>query len=767
MAETDKDFLKKLLATFKVEAEEHLKQMTAGLIALEKTPLAEAQQRIVETVFREAHSLKGAARAVNMAEVVSLCQALETVFSAWKRNEITASPELFDLLHQTVNSFGPLLGSPVAETAGAKARSRELARSLEEALKRPTVPAQRETHKQNEKEDHIAAQPQPAPFQADEKPEPMDTVRIAAAKLDAVFLKTEELLAVKLATSHHAAELKEIAAALDGWKRTWAKIQPEVVAIRTTLEKSARETAAGSSQLTKIGEFLDWNRRALTEFETKLAALQKSTEQDHRVLGGMVDDLLADMKKVLMLPFNSISETFPGLMRSLARDQAKQVQLVVEGSELELDRRILEEIKDPLIHLLRNCMDHGIEKPEERQQKGKPPQGTIRVAIAQKDSRSAEILIADDGRGIDLAKVRASAVRLGQIAQQHAETLTDKETLTLVFRSGVSTSPIITDISGRGLGLAIVREKAEKLGGTVTVESLPGAGTMFQMILPLTVATFRGIPVRVGESVAVIPSSHVERVTRIEREKIKTVENKETIELDGKAVSLVHLADPLNLPRPTPAQETNAKLLAVLIRQAETRIAFVIDEVLNEQEVLVKGLGRQLVRVRNVAGATVLANREIAPILNVSDLMRSAVNAAGGRTVRDVAAARVDEESADKRSLLVVEDSITARTLLKSILEAAGFDVKSAVDGIDGLTQLRSGAFDLVISDVEMPRLNGFELTAKIRSDKKLSELPVILVTALESREDKERGIDVGANAYIVKSSFDQSNLLETIRRLI
>jgi two-component system chemotaxis sensor kinase CheA len=340
----------------------------------------------------------------------------------------------------------------------------------------------------------------------------------------------------------------------------------------------------------------------------------------------------------------------------------------------------------------------------------------------------------------------------------------DQDLLAQVFQSGITTSPIITELSGRGLGLAIVREKVEKLGGTVSVTSTPDLGTTFRIVLPLTVATFRGLLVRLGEALFVLPAMHVSRVLRLKQEEIKTVEGRETICLNGGAVSLARLSAVLELPSPTPVQGSAELLPIVLLSSADTRIAFLVDEVLGEQEVLLKGLGQQLSRVRNFAGATVLGNGRVAPILNVTDLMKSAIkSASSARRSSDAVAGGAEAV----RSVLVVEDSITTRTLLKNILETGGYAVVTAVDGIDALTSLKSSVFDIVVSDVEMPRMNGFELTAKIRSDKALAELPVILVTALASREDRERGIDAGANAYIVKGSFDQSNLLEVMGKLI
>jgi two-component system chemotaxis sensor kinase CheA len=329
-----------------------------------------------------------------------------------------------------------------------------------------------------------------------------------------------------------------------------------------------------------------------------------------------------------------------------------------------------------------------------------------------------------------------------------------------MFLSGVSTSPIITEISGRGLGLAIVREKAEKLGGRVAVQTQAGQGTTLQILLPLTLATFRGTLVQAAGQAFVIPTTNIERVGRVRVAEIKTVENNETIALDGRAVALVRLANVLELPAGAATEDEPVWLTFVVVTSGEKRIAFGVEAVLGAQEVLVKTLRKPLVRVRNIVGATVLGSGAAVLILNVADLLLSAVKV---RPVAKSMPARVLE----RKALLVVEDSITSRMLLKNILESAGYRVRTAVDGLDALSLLKTEPFDGVVSDVEMPRLNGFSLTEKIRADRKLAELPVVLVTALGTQEDRERGVDVGANAYIVKRSFDQSNLLEALRRLV
>jgi two-component system chemotaxis sensor kinase CheA len=381
--------------------------------------------------------------------------------------------------------------------------------------------------------------------------------------------------------------------------------------------------------------------------------------------------------------------------------------------------------------------------------------------VSRSEGNKVDILLSDDGGGIDLQALKEACLKREILSTEEADKLADQEMLPLVFQSGVSTSPIITDISGRGLGLTIVREKIEKLGGRVSIETHRHKGTTIRMALPLTVSTFRGVLVTAAERPFIIPTTDVERTVRIKREEIRTVENRDTLSLEGIAIPLVKLSDVLELSE----RKDEAPLITVLILESQgKRIGFRVDEILTEQEILIKNMSRPLSRVRNIAAATILGSGKVVPVLNASDLVKSAATSA----VRPVkAAAPQAGDEAAKKSVLVVEDSITSRMLLKNILETSGYLVVTAVDGIDAMTRLKTEKFDAVVSDVDMPRMNGFNLTEKIRGDKKLAELPVVLVTALESREDRERGIDVGANAYIVKSNFDQSNLLETLRRLI
>lgn len=717
---------------------------------------------IADRIFREAHSLKGAARSVGATEIEILCQSMESVLAGLKRREIALTSALLDLFHQAVSGLERLL--PSLEGGNRTADEKSMVEALTLRLER-TMSGSFSVPPHGEPERRVEGLP-PA---VQEKSLPKETIRISTAKLDSILLQAEELLSEKSAAGQREADLREIHRILTERKKEWVKVHPAARALQRSLERNGRQRGFGKwePQVMRLLEFLEWDHLSVGSLERKLAALAKLSEQDRRSLGGKVDGLLNDVKGVLMLPFASLLEIFPKMVRDLSRDRGKEVEWTAQGEEIEIDRRILEEIKDPLIHLVRNGVDHGIEAPDERERRGKPRRprrGRVGLSISQKDAGKVEIAVSDDGAGMDAAKVKSAALKIGAIPPGEEESLDEKEALQLVFLSGVSTSPIITDLSGRGLGLAIVREKVEKLGGAVSVETRLEGGTVFRMVLPLTLAAFRGILVRVDEQLFILPTPYVDRVLRVDKERIKTVENRETIALDGKAVSLVRLGELLELPRRPASGEPMKNVPVAVLGSGEKRITFQADEILQEQEVLAKGLGRQMVRVRNIAGATILGGGRVAPILNVPDLMKSAVKI--GRAP-DRTETAVKTPPPDRKSILVAEDSITSRTLLKNILESSGYQVKTAVDGAEAFTLLKTEEFDLVVSDVDMPRMNGFDLTAKIRADKKLSELPMVLVTALESREDRERGIDVGADAYIVKSRFDQSNLIEVIRRLI
>ncbi|MGE5371132.1 MAG: response regulator [Solirubrobacterales bacterium] len=795
------DFLKRLLVMFKIEAEERVRVMSSALVELENAEV-DLRAAILETVFREAHSLKGAARAVNAREIEMISKALEGVFAALKRNDIQATAATFDALHQGVDAIQKLLLSGLTEENQLALLIAALGRiekgpienkpmlpepvndtlikslePIERLLELPETSPQTPNRQERRLLEYSGVQGRAVPEASDDSISaslsPLrdrnlvpETIRISTAKLDALLLQAEEMLSAKLAANQRVADSRDVLGHIVVLRREISRLQSEIQGFRQGIENQGIQLQDDEiSSVSQITELAEWCQNMVRSIELEARSIQKSEETDRRVLGGMIDNLLGDMKQILMLPFVSLLEVFPKMVRDLSRDQSKEVDLILHGTEIEIDKRILEQLKDPMIHLIRNSIDHGIELPERRVQVGKSRRGTIVVSITQIDGNKVEIVVADDGRGIDIERVKTAVRNQGIILPNELDLFSENEIMQMVFQSDVSTSPIITDLSGRGLGLAIVKEKVSRLGGLIQLSSDQSRGTTFRMILPVTMATFRGILIKSADQYFVIPTSDIDRVVRIREDEIVPVEGKDTITLDERTVPLVRLAHILELPESARKVRPTKYTTVVVLGGEDRKVGFVVERVMNEQEVLVKGMGRQLIRVRNVAGATVLGSGRVVPILNASDLMKSATRS--GYSAGYLGSAASIPEQNRKKTILVAEDSITSRMLLKNILESAGFNVKTAVDGLDAWNLMESEAVDLVTSDVEMPRMTGFDLTGRIRNDERFKDIPVVLVTGLAKSEDQVRGIEVGADAYIVKSSFDQSNLLDVIQRLI
>jgi two-component system chemotaxis sensor kinase CheA len=763
MGKEDIEFLRRIRETFRIEAEEHLNAISAGLIELEKTPSKKRIDEIIEVLFREVHSLKGAARSVDHKDIEYVCQPLETIFSGLKRREIVLSPLSFDLFYTTVDWLSKHIAISKPEQTGTSHQSRqEIIQKLKEIVSEKSFAS-------------ALQEPTPGEIESTNLPQAAQVsvfvpgtdlhgglantqvvmARIPMSKLDPLLLQAEEMISAKMAISQQTSDLKRLSIEMNEWK--------------AETQKWRGRKADPTADL--LNELCDTSEMHLKKTESRISEITLSMERHQHSLDRLVNGHLDALKQVLMLPVGSLVEAFPGMVRKISHEQQKEIDFTISGKELEIDKRILEELKDPLIHLIRNSIDHGIGKPQERLLQNKPAHGKITLAFAAKESGMVEITLTDDGNGIDKEHVLKAAIKSGIIPDEDTSKLEPKEVLNLIYQSGLSTSSIITDISGHGLGLSIVQEKVLKLNGKISVESETHAGTTFRILLPMTLATFRGILVKVKEFTFILPTLNVEQVMKIEQAEIKTIENHETIRINDQIISVEDLGEVLGLPVSKPAGQgkndsgsTNSgQILIVVVASGEDRVAFKVDDLIDEQQVLVKGLGKLLSRVRNISGATILGSGKVVTVLNIPDLIKSATNSKRRET--PVSASELFVPKPGK--ILVAEDSITSRTLIKNILETAGYQVTTAVDGADAFTKARTGDFDIVLSDVDMPKMNGFELTAKIRSDKKLAEIPVVLVTSLESREDREHGIEVGADAYIIKSSFDQTNLLEIIKKLI
>ncbi|MEJ2211811.1 MAG: response regulator, partial [Anaerolineae bacterium] len=518
----------------------------------------------------------------------------------------------------------------------------------------------------------------------------------------------------------------------------------------------------GPAEIAQVLEYVEASQDWLQEAGSLSSELSRRYARDALQISLAIDELEEEIKRIRMLPLSTITTSFGRMVRDLARAAGKEAFLQIEGGETELDRQVLEQIKDPLIHMLRNAIDHGIETPEKREAAGKPRAGRVILRAGQQGPRVL-VQVEDDGAGLDLPALRQALLRRGH---PQAETLSEAELRELILTARVSTSPIITDISGRGIGLSVVRRNVEALQGRVEVQHQSGQGTTFTLTLPLTLTSTRGLLLRTAGQTFALPLNTVEYLLAVAPEDIFPMEGQQAIRYGDRPVALVRLDDVLELPHsPVPRPD---RRLPVVVVSAERTVAFAVDELCGEQEMVIKGLGPQLRRVVGLTGATILGSGEVVLILSAIDLVKLALRSKQQPVFEPEGGAAGEDAPPLRRRILVVDDSITTRTLEKNILEAAGYDVALATDGREALSLIASqGLPDIVVSDILMPHMNGFELTERLKGDDRTASLPVILVSSLASPADKVRGIEAGADAYIVKGQFDQTNLLETVEQLI
>lgn len=711
-----------LAALFLAESEEHLLALDQGLLALETQP---GDLSALDAVFRAAHSLKGAARMLGVAPVEELAHSLEDALGAAKRGSLSLNAETLAPLVATLNSIRQLVHAAVG--AGAPEPEPEPVPVAEPPAPAPARPAEAQAD--------VPAEPAPpavAPAVV------LETIRVDSGKLDALLSMAGE---ANVTTSR----VERGFGALDTLAELWEEWCKESASPARGPQSARRQ----AQRLERFGALLD--------------DLRKTTGAEVARLSFVVGELEEAIRNIRLMPLSTVFNQFPRMVHDLARSQGKQVQLSFEGAETTADKRIIEEIKDPLMHLLRNGCDHGLETPEERTAAGKPA-GCRLVLRAYRTAANVVVEVSDDGRGLDLAAIARTAERRGLATAEELAALDPARLSQFIFRAGFSTAPVVTDVSGRGVGLDVVRENLERLKGSIEVESVPGHGCTFRLRLPITLATTHVLLVAAGGRRYAVPVEHVGTSVLLAPTALFPVERRQTMLLEDQPVPVVALSDLLELPVPDAraAAEPDRRLPCLVLQAANRRLGVLVDELLDEQEIVLQPLGQPLKRVRNVAGATILGTGEVCMVLNAVDLLRSAER--GPRRVEVARPAVVVER---RRSLLLAEDSITTRTQLKRILEAAGYDVTVAVDGADAWQQLSSREFDGLVSDVEMPNLDGFALTARLRAEARYAQLPVILVTSLSSDEHRRRGIEVGASAYVTKGGFDQRLLLDTLRRLV
>ena len=525
--------------------------------------------------------------------------------------------------------------------------------------------------------------------------------------------------------------------------------------------KDAHGTA-GASIARDILEDLNTLSKSLKDFHTNVDRSARTAVETDHTIATQVDVILAQARGLAMMRLSSVLDNMHKVIRDLSRDLGKPSVLTVIGGELEADKRILDHLKEPLIHLLRNSIDHGIETSETRASKGKTPEGQIEIVARQLPGGKLEIVVKDDGEGLDLRRIEAIAVKREILREEEAKHMSPEQIRDLIFHPHLSTKQIVTDISGRGVGMAAVRRIIEILGGTIQVDSKPGEGSEFRMIVPTTVSTARGLLVEVGKELFLVPCQLIVQVEMLKESDIFVADGIRSMHRRGAVVPVLSLSELLGIAIPQ-KRDDDVRSELMIFKHSRGYVALTADCIFGEQEAIVKSLNKPFVSVPNILGMTLLPSGEMIPVLNPVDLIESALN--GFRSSASTASSLPGP--AKRLRVLVADDAITSRMLFRNILASHGFEVSIAADGEAALQLLKSEHFDLVVTDIQMPRFDGLQLTREIRRDAILGSIPVILITSMGSREEIQRGVDAGADAYFVKSKFDQENLLATIRRLV
>ena len=788
------------IAKFQEEATDLLQRLNEGIITLEAEP---GNRPLIDQWLRDAHTLKGSSRMVGLIEISDIAHRMEDIMVKVRDGEMPYTPDMTDSFFEALDAvvflaenagkpaasefdiddltsrLAGLAATGVPQAASVAEPPQEASASSSEAsapsAAEPATPAaapqtsassEAVQHDEATDEDDIhsddddaasvgesssSTEAQPARQGEKSQTKTQATVRIKTSQVDRLLNLVSEVVISQIKDEQRVRDLRMAAGLSVEMQQLWSRI-------RSTMSMlPIDEQNMLDADMRIFDDLLGSQRRSLV-------SIAKAYADDTSRTSAVVGDLQEQAMELRMLPVSTVFNSFPRAMRDLARQYKKDVELIIEGGDTELDKKVLEEINDPLVHIMRNAVDHGIEPAAERVAAGKPAAGTIKLSARQEGDHIV-IEVSDDGAGIDPARVKAAAVRKGYLTESEAKSMSDREARYLIFEKGFSTAAIITEISGRGVGMDVVREfVVERLKGSLDVDSELGQGTRFRLTIPLTLAIIRALLLRVSGQTFALPTSSVEETARVEPSEIIKVEGHEVIRRQRRTIPLVPLRDILGLDAIEQDSE-GGKIPVATLAFSGHRLGLIVDAFVGEQQIVIKTLGTHLKRVDNVAGVTILGAGEVVPILSVPDLMANGRQLTGARMRRT---GQVKEKQAGPRKILICEDSFTTRELERSIFEAAGYDVETATDGAMGLARLREGLNpDAVVTDVQMPNMTGFELTKAIKSDETLVHIPVIIVTSLERDEEKAEGINAGADAYITKSVFNQDTLLETVERLI
>lgn len=736
----DPELLKQLTESFSTELNEHSQNIINSLLTLEKPNLAEDKKtKALEAIFRSAHNIKGTSRSIGIKDVGEIAHRLESLFSLIQKKKILITKNIINVSLEAVDKMRMAFDA-FLENKPLPFNLLEILQLLENCQNTQTTQtsqthqkhfkAHKPTHKESDSHEH-------------------DSIRVSIQKIDKVSSLLEEIQVNKIAMMDHYSELTQLANQTKQFYYLWKQM---FFSIKNQLGKHFSEN---------LEQQYHSSNDTLMEINKSTQTMHKNMRLRLNELSTLSHSLQEEVVLLRMIPFANLICAFPRYVRDLSQELNKKVELQVVGDEAKIDKAVLEGLKDPFIHLLRNAVDHGIESPEVRIKKGKSETGLIKIEIKEENGKMT-FSMTDDGAGIDVRKVANIALKKQLVSKADLEQMSDQEILDFIFHPGFSTKEIITDVSGRGVGLDVVRSNVEDLKGDIKIETQLDKGTTITLTVPLTIASERGLLVETGGEHFVLPTTSVERTLLINNQQIIDIQGNQAILLEGRTIVLRALFDILNLENKSPFSQN--KIPIVIVKRGNHIIGLLVNEIIGEREIVIKTLTKPLTKVSCISGGTLLESNQVIMVLEPADIISEALKQTKSSLI---SFDEVKQVKIEKPHILVVDDSITTRTLEKSVLESKNYQVTIAVNGKEAWDILQKQKFSLVITDVMMPIMDGFTLTQHVKKSDKLRDLPVIIVTSLGSEAEKKRGIEVGADAYIVKNEFESGALLEIVSQLV
>ena len=779
------DEMQELLEDFLIEAFEMIDQMDQDLVELENNP---DDLELLNKIFRVAHTIKGSGSFLNFDKLTRLTHHMEAVLDKARKGELKITPDIMDIILESVDAMKAILeyirdnGTDESPEVDIEPIVQKL-----DAITKGNLKTSQESKETQEKESEKVGNIDLSEITPDNLDQ-LDLSSLSPEELDKVLDK----LVDDMNTSPEEEGIEEVEEVSDNkeeekkeesvpqkqevktpqtTKTTTPAKQEQKNTLKkhhiTTTEQTIRVDVKRLDQLMNlIGELVLAKNRLIkiyNDVEERYEG-EKFLDELNQVVSSIsivTTDLQIAVMKTRMLPIGKVFNKFPRLVRDLSRELGKKVRLIIEGEDTELDKSIIEEIGDPLVHMIRNSVDHGIEPPEERKKLGKPEEGTVWLK-AYNEGNMIVIEIKDDGRGMDPEKLKQKAIEKGIITPNEAENMSDKEAFMLIFRPGFSTAEKVTSVSGRGVGMDVVKTNIEKLNGIIEVDSVPGKGTTFKLKIPLTLAIIQALLVASQEDLFAVPLSNVIETVRIVEEDIYTVEGKSVLKLRDEVLPLVNMADIFNIEK---ILEPEKYLYVVILGLGSSKVGLIVDRFIGQEEIVIKSLGEFLKGIPGIAGATIRGDGRVTLIVDVGSLMKLAKETHNKKMVTDsLKEVKRKKEKPSDYTVMIVDDSAMDRKIMHNALEELGINIIEAKDGVEALNLLKQHDVDAMLIDIEMPRMDGYTLAQEIRKYNKYRKLPLIAVTSRATKADRVRGVEVGMNEYITKP-YSKEYLQNVVRR--